>query len=516
MLFTAAVANLLVNLQICLLNNMRNLLVTAFVLFCLFCCQEKQSELVWNESFFRIGSQSSPRVADLNGDGALDIVMGAGRDETMATEYGIMAVDGLTGKLLWKQKAPAHVVGSASFQDINDDGTPDVFIGGRGGFLTALDGKTGAEIWKYKFDFEEDPVLRYARFNFYNNTWAPDINNDGIKELLSVNGGNWSAPAGSSDGRLPGVLMLFDGKSGAILAADTMPDAQESYMSPLCFQDNDSQQWKIVFGTGGETQSGSLYVAKLDDLLNHNLISATKVASEQGHGYIAPPVLADFNKDGVLDIAAISHASTITMVDGKSYQQLWQQSFPGTESSTSFAVGNYTQKEKLEILAILDTGTWPEYSYAHQVVLDGITGAINYHDTLGCFVVSSAVSYDLDQDGQDEAILNINDYECEYEIKDDQLDPPGITHQLISIDFQSAQHQVIDQASGFRNIFSSPWIGDLDNDGYLDIVYNQYNHSSDLRRFLGMGMKRISTPVKVKMPVKWGAYMGSNGDGIYQ
>jgi hypothetical protein len=471
---------------------------------------------VWNESFFRIGSQSSPRAADLNGDGVLDIVMGAGRDETVATEQGVLAVDGLTGKLLWKQKAPAHVVGSASFQDINDDGIADVFIGGRGAFLTALDGKTGAEIWKFEFDYHDDPVLRYARFNFYSNAWTPDINYDGIRELLAMNGGNWSAAAGSADGRLPGVLMLFDGKSGAILAADTMPDAQESYMSPLCFQDKATQQWNIVFGTGGETHGGSLYIAKLDDLINQNLASAQKIASEQGHGFIAPPVLADFNKDGFLDIVAISHASTISAIDGKSHQQLWQQSFPGTESSTSFAVGNFTQKDHLEVLAILDTGTWPQYTNAHQVVLDGATGSINYHDTLGCFVVSSAVSYDLDRDGLDEAILNINDYQCDFEIRDDRLDPPGITYKLISLDFLSKQHQVIDETRGFRNIFSSPWAGDLDDDGYLDIVYNQYNHSGDLRRFLGMSMKRVSTPVKVRKPVIWGAYMGSNGDGVYQ
>ena len=495
---------------------MKHLLLSAIALTCLFSCQKKQSELVWNESFFLIGSQSSPRAVDLNEDGVLDIVMGAGRDETMATDFGVIAVDGMTGKLLWKQNAPAHAVGSASFQDINDDGTVDVFIGGRGSFLTALNGKTGEEIWKFKFDYNDDPVLRYARFNFYSSAWAPDVTGDGKKELLAVNGGNWSAPAGSADGRLPGVLMLFDGKSGAILAADTMPDAQESYMSPICYQDKNTEQWNIVFGTGGETHSGSLYLAQLDDLLNQNLSSAQQVASEQGHGFIAPPVLADFNGDGALDIVAMSHAGTITAIDGSNHQQLWTQSFPGTESSTSFAVGNFTQKEPLEVLAILDTGTWPKYTDAHQVVLDGLTGTITYHDTLGCFVVSSPICYDLDRDGLDEAILNINAYQCDVEMEDDLLDPPGITHQLISIDFQDKQHQVIDETQGFRNIFSSPWTGDLDDDGYLDIVYNQYNHSGDLRRFLGMSMKRVSTPVKVRKPVKWGAYMGTNGDGIYE
>ncbi len=491
-------------------------LLTAAAFLCFISCQKRtQSELVWDESYFQIGSQSSPRTVDLNHDGVLDIVMGAGRGETVATEQGVLAVDGKTGKLLWQQKAPAHVVGSASFQDINDDGTPEVFIGGRGNFMAALDGGSGAEIWKFQFN-DTDPVLRYARFNFYSSTWAPDVNGDGKKELLVVNGGNWSAPAGSSDGRLPGVLMILDSKSGHVLAADTMPDAQESYMSPVCYQEHETGQWKVIFGTGGETQSGSLYMAKLEDLLQQNLRSSKRLATETGHGFIAPPVLADFNKDGVLDIAAVSHAGTVVAIDGKSSEQLWKRSFTGMESSTSFAVGYFTQKENLEIFAVLDSGTWPNYTFANQLVLDGTSGAINYQNRIGCFVVSSPVSYDIDKDGFDEAFLNINDYQCDMEMPEDILNPLGISHQLIAIDFQSDQHQIIDQTERFRNIFSSPWIGDLDDDGYLDIVYSVYNHANDLRRFLGMSLKRVSTPIKIRKPVKWGAYMGSNGDGIYE
>ena len=471
--------------------------------------------MAWSESFFQIGTQSSIRTVDLNGDQVLDLVMGAGRDETVATDHGVLAINGVDGKMLWKQKGPAHVVGSASFQDINDDGTEDIFIGGRGSFFTALDGKTGAEIWKYQWDFENDPVMKYARFNFYNSVWIPDQNNDGKQELLTVNGGNWGAPAGSEDGRLPGVLMIFDSKTGSILAADTMPDAKESYMSPVAYQDSSNDQWKIVFGTGGETISGSLYVCNLSDLKNGQLTSATKLATEEQHGFIAPPVLTDLNEDGVLDIVAISHSSTILAFDGHSYQELWRQSFKGLESSNSPAVGHFINKKNKEILAVMDRGTWPKYSFANQVVLDGASGSVLYHDSLGCFVVSSPVAYDLDNDGLDEAILNINDYQCDLEMTDDLLDPPGISHQLVAIDFKDKTHQIIDQTRGFRNIFSTPWIGDLDNDGYLDIVYNLFNHSHDLRRFLGMEVKRISTHIKTKKPVTWGAYMGSRGDGIY-
>ena len=88
-------------------------------------------------------------------------------------------------------------------------------------------------------------------------------------------------------------------------------------------------------------------------------------------------------------------------------------------------------------------------------------------------------------------------------------------NKLIAIDFAKKSVNTIDQTKGFKNIFSTPWIGDLDNDGYLDIIYCQYFNYADLTSFLGMRIKRIDTPVKIKKDIVWGAYMGSHGDGVF-
>ena len=42
---------------------------------------KKKSAVVWTKDIPVIGSMSSPRTADLNNDGVLDIVMGAGKNE---------------------------------------------------------------------------------------------------------------------------------------------------------------------------------------------------------------------------------------------------------------------------------------------------------------------------------------------------------------------------------------------------------------------------------------------------
>jgi len=146
-------------------------------------CGRRKSELVWDKDFPVIGSQSSPRAADLNGDGVLDIVMGAGQNEFQFSKQGILALNGKTGELLWQQAATDQVYGSATFCDITGDGVKDVFIGGRSPHFRALNGKTGAVLWEYSYDqYKNDPIMQYARFNFNNSVLVPDQNNDGLQD----------------------------------------------------------------------------------------------------------------------------------------------------------------------------------------------------------------------------------------------------------------------------------------------------------------------------------------------
>ena len=44
--------------------------------------------IVWDKNFPGIGSQSSPRVADLNQDGVDDIIVGACKNEYQPTDQG--------------------------------------------------------------------------------------------------------------------------------------------------------------------------------------------------------------------------------------------------------------------------------------------------------------------------------------------------------------------------------------------------------------------------------------------
>ncbi len=480
-------------------------------------CGRTKTEVVWVNDLPVIGSQSSPRTTDLNGDGVLDIVMGAGKNEFQFSKQGIVAFDGKTGKLLWQQDATDQVYGSATFCDVTGDGVKDVFIGGRSPHFKAINGKTGELLWEYKYDqHKQDPIMQYARFNFNNCALVPDQNHDGLPELLTVNGGNASAAPNSVKDRYPAVLILFDPKTGSIIAADTMPDGKESYLAPVSFVQPGTKEYMIVFGTGGETISGNLYLAKLADLLERKLSNAKVIASEIGHGFIAPPVLADISGDGYLDIIAISHGSKIIAIDGKDQKIRWQRMIDNTESSNSFAVGYFTGDNVPDFFTFVSKGAWPNSTGSLQIMIDGKNGDLVYSDSIGCTGFSSPVVYDLDGDGYDEAILSVNEYDCSLGYAGKS--PSRMETRLISIDFKRKSVKTIDQMTDFKNIFSTPWIGDMDYDGYLDIVHCQYYNPpppGELVSFLGMSIKRIATPIRIRKPVLWGAYRGSNGDGLF-
>ena len=494
------------------------LFVMLFVGFLSSCNQPTPSKteraIVWSKDFSLVGSLSSPRTTDLNNDGVLDIVMGAGQNEFQKTDMGILAFDGKTGNLLWKQESIDQVFGSATFCDITGDKVKDILIGGRSPQFKAIDGKSGALIWDYKHEqYCNDPVLRYARFNFNNSVLVPDQNGDGIDDLLTINGGNPLAKPSSEVDRFPGVLMLFDSKTGNIIAADTLPDGKESYMTPLCFTQPGSKDLFILLGTGGETIDGKLYLATMSQLREKKLSSAEVIATEKGHGFIAPPTLADINKDGYIDIIAISHGSKAIAIDGKDHHTLWTRTFPGTECSNSFAPGYFTNDDIPDFFTFISKGQWPNSTGSVEVMLDGKDGSIAYMDSIGCTGFSSPVVYDLNDDGLDEAIISVNNFDCSlgYASKS----PRTIENKLIAIDFAKKSVDTIDQVKGFKNIFSTPWIGDLDNDGYLDIIYCQYYHYADLVAFLGMRIKRIDTSVRIRKPVRWGSFLGSMGDGVF-
>ena len=327
---------------------------------------------------------------------------------------------------MWQQEAPDQVSGSATLYDITGDGVKDVFIGGRSPHLKALDGKTGKVLWEYQYQFENDSVLQYAHFGFYNVVLVPPTRTRmAYPDLLTINGGNAKAAPNSEADRFPGVLMVMDSKTGHILAADTMPDGKESYMSPLCFfQQPGTQDFTLVLEPAEKPSMAICTRPKLSVVLEKKLSRAKVIASERGHGFIAPPVLADISGDGYFDIVAISHGSTVFAIDGKDQKLLWQRNIPATESLAIVLPWAYfTDDEVPDFFTFVSKGAWPSNTGTLQLLIDGKDGHVAYQNSLGCSGFSSPVAYDLNGDGRDEVILSINEYDCTRNITDQSSFP---------------------------------------------------------------------------------------------
>ena len=62
-----------------------------------------------------------------------------------------------------------------------------------------------------------------------------------------------------------GRVMLFDGRNGSVLSWMPTPDRKEVYYPPQILYGVDGDQ-HVLFGTGGSSTPGSLYVISVQDL----------------------------------------------------------------------------------------------------------------------------------------------------------------------------------------------------------------------------------------------------------
>lgn len=467
---------------------------------------QDKSQRSWSVKFGGIGLFSSPRVTDLNGDGVGDIVLGAGREEFKACDSAVIAISGVDGSMLWRVPNIDHIFTTAVFRDLNGDGTNDVFIGGRSATLLAINGKNGTIIWR--FDKTKGGV---KWFNFYNPQFIKDQDRDGIEDILVSNGGNVMAAPFERKERKPGNLIVLSGATGKLLARAEVPDGSETYMSVVALPTNNSRDYKIVYGTGGETLGGHLYATTLSEIMNGDLSKSTLLDTSPNKGYIGPPVWADITNDGVPDIIANAVEGKMMAFDGKTYKALWSVKVPETEAYSSIAPGYFTGNDDVpDFFASYAVGTWPDLGWSRQLMVDGATGKIVYEDSLGSYQTSTPVVIDLDEDGIDEALLNVNVQAY------DQLNNPSFQNIMLVINFKGNEVlQVWDSQPG-SNIASTPWIGDIDSDGLLDIIYC---HGTNLRKtysFTGLQVNRIATGLPIKTPIRWGAYMGNECDGIFR
>jgi outer membrane protein assembly factor BamB len=461
----------------------------------------------WTVTYKYLGTLSSPRLADLNDDDVLDVIMGAGTVEFHTSDSAIIAIDGATGQLLWTARARDQIFGSPIFKDITGDGRMDVFIGGRAAEMKAINGRNGKIIWEYYPHQVNITKSDSGAYNFYSPQFIPDQDEDGLEDLIVAAGGYVKALP--HDPKRPaGKLLVLSSASGARLASADMPDGKEIYMSVVLADFKGDGGLSVIFGTGGETLGGGLYKAPLTALLKNDLSDSKLLVTGQEKGFIAPPVLADITGDGVPDIVANAVNGRMFAIDGAREEVLWSVSIPGTEAYCSIAAGYYTDDDVPDFFTNYGIGIWPDLNRSVQFMVNGKTGQIAFRDSLGTFQESSPVTCDYNQDGYDDALFSVNNQRTS-----------GYDNELMVIDFHNDTIYRIGPPQYGANVASTPWVGDMDQDGYLDIVHCNEMNPFDLLSVTykeGLKISKQKTRIPIQEPLSWGAYMGSYYDGVFR
>ena len=454
----------------------------------------------WESFTDSIGTFSSPRSSDLNGDGIMDIVIGGGTD-SLFSNNGVMAYNGVDGSLLWNRSSRDELFGSAIFQDLNSDGINDVIISGRAAQLLAIDGSNGALLWDF-FPFGTNPSDS-GFYNFYNPQFIHDVDGDSYDDILVSNGGDHSAPSFQSN-RPPGHLMIISAQNGNIIQKAVVPDSSEIYCSPLVADiKNDGDQW-VLYGTGGENYGGNFYAVLLSDLLLGDISSSIILDTDLNKGFIAPAAIHQ-TSSGSYDIIIQSYDGLITKIDGQTFSPIWTYQKSGTESSAEPVIGNFTGDLTPDILLVLFNGFAPAFNDYFQVMLDGQDGSVQFIDSLGDINFASANAVDLNNDGRDEGVFSITYFDNGY-----------FTNKVQSIDFNNDTIILLDQVRTGVNISSTPLITDLDNNGFLDLVYSVKEDSLNPMGLNGINVYRHElNSIIPNSGIAWGSYLGTNMDGAY-
>ena len=334
---------------------------------------------------------SSPKAVDLNGDDYDDIIISNMIFEQDSLYSEVICLNGRNGDVIWKCNLDnKYLYGNTVFCDVNNDNIKDVFIAGGFGGLYCINGNSGTLIWKFYND--TIPAEKNNVFNFYNPKVINDQNRDGINDLIIINGGNQLIEP-HAPGRKTGYLLIVDASNGHIIAKDSFPDRKESYFSPIIFtQGNDTM---VIYGTGGETDTGSLWLCELKDVRENKVfLNSTRIDGPYNKGFIQPCILANFNQDTILDILSINLDGKMNLLDGNTHQYIWQNNFTGFEIYTEPSIVFANSDNIPDIYLKLSKGEFNDeapYQGFKGIVIDGQNGTYTEIDSLGyyyCFTTA--------------------------------------------------------------------------------------------------------------------------------
>jgi hypothetical protein len=424
---------------------------------------------------------SSPRVLHVDDDGVLDIVLGLG----VEARWGAMvALSGADGDVLWRREVSDEVYSTPCLVHVDDDGVLDVVFGRRRlmGGLLAVSGRTGDKLWGIR---GANPGFALPEMHFNTSVPVPDLDGDGKDDLLALQGG------GDDQNRRSALMYLISAATGKVLETVETPDGKESFFVPCVERvPGEPESWRVLLGTGGETLPGNLFSLSFPELeVRWEHPSGKK-------GFVAGGLLHDFDGNGRRDALVSGFNGTTWRLDGDTGEIVWVSQHRKTETYVTPTVGRFDDRDDvLDFVAGYSEGRWPMYRTRTILQwMDGATGEVIAQHDRGVQTSSSPIVFDMDGDGFDEVLLVNNLSFGTNKAKDNcQLDL-----------FGGGEGKPLLMSRRFEGYSAAtPWLGDLDDDGVLDLVFVNIN-----------AVRRIELGPVPAERVRWGEYRGADQRGV--
>ncbi|GIV80536.1 MAG: hypothetical protein KatS3mg050_4930 [Litorilinea sp.] len=418
---------------------------------------------------------SSPTLADLDGDGQPEILIGTTRingSNGQRNRNAVLAAVRGNGTLLWSRTLDAAINSSPAVGDINGDGRPEVVVstGGDVGdrhthsYLMALD-RNGNELWRFAF-VDHGPQDGYPDGAFGSPTLC-DLEGDGDLEIVL---GSWDQRIYVMDHNGNPVWYNLNRPPG-MAPGPGYYNADSIWSTAACTDLNGDGSAEIIIGadiTGGgilpdgtRTENGGfLYIFdRFGNVLVRRFLPEAIFSS---------PAVGDLDNDGRPEIV----------------------------TGTGWYWWNQLGRNRPSYVYVFDTSqVFSGLAYSDPAKLPDAPGWPRQTEYPG---FSSPALGDLDGDGDLEIVIGAG----HPDLPNDDIPGAGLVY---------AWHHTGQPVAGWplhpRNglnddsqIKSSPVLADIDGDGSLEVLFAMlwdvqvYNGNGTLQEILGGGWTVVSSP----------------------